>query len=242
MLVIKKAVFEIVIFLFPQLFMPKLQLIYTHRGLLLVNDKQAYIDAMIQSFEQIHNHRYWQEITPFLNLSTDSVVCELGCGHGLLLQEIWQRYRPGKLIGIDLRPEMLSIARDNLSMTDAEVLLIEQHLQQNQQLPIGLDLVLSSRILRSFEDQIGMLSSIHSSLNDNGMLIILDWALADLPTYEHYLSNNGYSTDVRDIVYYHRNFSRYSLTDWQWLLQACNFTVVKSFQHSPVHIVIIATK
>jgi ubiquinone/menaquinone biosynthesis C-methylase UbiE len=117
-------------------------------------------------------------------------------------------------------------------------------MQENHSLPFDVDLVFSSRVLRSFNDQIGIMKSIYQCLNKDGKLILLDWDKNTIEIYNQYFksSNEFKETSIEDIVRLHRNFSRYSLQDWQFILENCGFKIDYSFQLNPVHIVIVASK
>jgi len=118
-----------------------------------------------------------------------------------------------------------------------KVEFIEQHLQENPDLPKGNDAIFSSRVLRSFEDQYTSLSNIHNALNPDGLLVLLDWARADLPTYAEYLGGGP-----ANVMRYHRNFSRYSLSDWEYILSNTGFRIELAFSLPPVHLAIVARK
>jgi len=198
-----------------------------------------FVERMVESYSQVHNERFWREIQPFVEsrVTTDSTVLDLGCGPGLHIKEINRRYNPRKLIGIDHNQLMFDRAEKFIADFRDKVEFIKQHFQENPNLPKGNDAIFSSRVLRSFEDQYTSLRNIHKALNPDGLLVLLDWARADLPTYAEYLGG-----EPSDVMKYHRNFSRYSLNDWEYILSNTGFRVELAFSLPPVHLAIVARK
>ena len=198
-----------------------------------------FVERMVQTYHQVHTPRFWKEVNPLVSgrITENSTVMDIGCGPGLHLKEIDERYNPKKLVGVDLNPLMIDRAKEILGDKMHKVELILQHLQENPELPKGNDVIFSSRVLRSFEDQYTSLTSINNALNDDGLLVLLDWARADLQTYADYLSSEPAS-----VMKFHRNFSRYSLNDWEYILENTGFKVELALSLPPVHLAVVARK
>jgi SAM-dependent methyltransferase len=210
------------------------------------NIQTAFMERMVVTYSKVHNQRYWNEIEPYIKDLASGVCLDIGCGPGLLLQDLYLKFNSTKLIGIDLSSVMLEKAGESLThpRKEGKVKLIQQHMQENHSLPMGIDLVFSSRVLRSFDDQISIMQSIHKALNKDGKLILLDWDQNSIKTYYDYFrsSEEFQNISIEDIIRLHRNFSRYSIQDWRFILENCGFKVDYTFQLNPVHIVVIASK
>lgn len=205
---------------------------------------QAFVNRMVETYPQVHNERYWKEIDPFISNLAKGQCMDLGCGPGLLLLDLFTKYQSEKLVGLDLSPLMLTKAQNFLEEAHANFSLLQQHLQENNSLPSGNTLIFSSRVLRSFEDPVKILTSIHDSLVENGLLVLLDWDLQPLSVYLNWFNEDSRFSDnaFADLVKYHRNFSRYSIDDWNLLLKETGFGIEHAFQLNPVHIVVVARK
>ena len=205
---------------------------------------ETFVNRMVETYPQVHNERYWKEIDPFISYLAKGQCMDLGCGPGLLLLDLFKKYQSEKLIGLDLSPLMLTKAQSFLEEAHANFSLLQQHLQENYFLPNGNNLVFSSRVLRSFEDPVQILTSIHDSLVENGLLVLLDWDRQPLSVYVNWFNDDArfHENAFSDMVKYHRNFSRYSIDDWSLLLRETGFTIEHAFQLNPVHIVVVARK
>ncbi|OLS19009.1 MAG: Ubiquinone/menaquinone biosynthesis C-methyltransferase UbiE [Candidatus Heimdallarchaeota archaeon LC_2] len=208
--------------------------------------QKKIMERMIQTYDRVHNKMYWDEIHPFIEELAKGRCIDIGCGPGLLLQEVDQKYKSEKLFGIDLSPVMLEKAKEILQqpIVEGRVELIQQHMQENSELPSDIDVIFSSRVLRSFNDQIGTMKSINSSLKRGGRLILLDWDLGSIEKYNNYFNSSEEFNEIElsEIICLHRNFSRYSIEDWRFILENTGFKIDFTFQLNPVHIVVIASK
>lgn len=204
--------------------------------------EELFMNKMIESYASVHTKRYWTEIAPFIENVAGKKVLDIGCGPGLLLHDIYQKYGSNMLFALDLSLVMLEKAKTNLASVPSErVQFIAQHMQENYSLPENLDLILSSRVMRSFENQWDILSEIYRSLNKEGILVLLDWSKESIYSYEKYL-NMERKHSPEEIIMLHRNFSRYDLLDWKYILENVGLTIVHAFQLNEVMNVIIGKK
>jgi len=203
------------------------------------------MNRMVTSYKSVHNETYWEEISPFINNTNNNRILDIGCGPGLLLQDMFNRFKFKHLIGLDLSPIMLEKAKEILESTldHGHFTLIEQHMQENPILPPDLDLIVSSRVLRSFDNLDEVMSNIKDSLNSDGKLIILDWIYAPINSYDKWFSQREGFEDLSkaEIIRYHRNFARYTIQDWYFILEAFDFNPVHSFQPGDTFCCIVAT-
>ncbi len=204
------------------------------------------MNKMVDTYSEVHNSRYWQEISPIIETRAKGVCLDIGCGPGLLLKDLKERYNPTKLIGIDVSEVMINKANEYLekSVSEGRVELIIQHMQVDLNLPGDIDLVFSSRVLRSFDDQWGIMKSIIDCLNPGGLLVLLDWDQRSITDYYEYFKKTGRldNIDIAEVIRLHRNFSRYSLADWEFILTKAGFHIEKAFQVDEVHICMIGIK
>ncbi len=205
-----------------------------------------FMHRMIESYPLTHTARYWDEITPFLeNISINKCV-DIGCGPGLLLRDLDERFHPQKLIGIDLSPVMLDKAKQILQDAHREgrVELIQQHMQEDPSLPNKVSIILSSLVLRSFESQWTIMESIYNSLLPGGLLVLLDWNRMSIKSYlEYFKKSERFDTDdITELIRLHRNFSRYGIDDWEFILEKAGFQVQIAFNVDEAHICLVAKK
>lgn len=205
-----------------------------------------FVYRMIETYPKVHTDEYWNNVTPLIKGIENPVFLDIGCGPGLLLRDLYQRFSPKKVIGVDLSRDMLKMAEEILNepLKAGKAQLILQHMQENPTLPGNVDAIFSSRVLRSFEDQFTIFKSMHRSLKSGGFLIVLDWDRQSLWNYASWMSRQEDFGDLhpQEVMRYHRNFSRYSIEDWAYIVSKTGFSMMKVFRINEVHIGFVAMK
>ncbi len=211
-----------------------------------VMELDPFVYRMIETYPKVHTEVYWNNVSPYLKNLSEATFLDIGCGPGLLLRDLYKRFNPAKLIGIDLSSDMLTKAKEILRkpIEEGKVELVLKHMQQDPTLPRNVDVVFSSRVLRSFEDPYTIFRAIHNSLVQGGHLVVLDWDRQSIWNYASWMAKQDDFGDLhpQEIIRYHRNFSRYSLEDWAYIIANTGFSMNRIFRVNEVHVGFVATK
>ena len=116
-----------------------------------------------------------------LKLKPGQIVCDLGCGNGFYALKIAPQVAPeGKVLGVDIQPEMLRMLRERAKV--AKVHNIEPVLGTltDPKLPAGtVDLVLCVDTYHEFSHPVQMLLAIRKSLAPDGHLVLAEFRAED---------------------------------------------------------------
>ena len=115
-----------------------------------------------------------------LNLRPSDYVLELGPGPGYFSPEAASAVPEGKLVLVDVQPEMLDMARERLEKQG--VGNVEYRVGDALSLPAGdreFDAVFLSSVLGETPDQAACLSEIHRVLKPGGLLSITEHKISD---------------------------------------------------------------
>lgn len=102
------------------------------------------------------------------------VVVDVGCGSGYSLPKLAQRFLPRELIGVDIDPQMLAVARGELERADIDARLIQASSTQ-MPLPDGYaDVLLCHQTFHHFVEQEAALEEFLRVLKPGGLLLFAE--------------------------------------------------------------------
>lgn len=107
-----------------------------------------------------------------VRLRASDRVLDVGCGTGVMLAELQRRNDAARLVGIDLVPQMLDVARRRLPAA------VALHLAAADRLPFddaSFDIVLSASVFHYLSDPGAALREWTRVVRPGGQLVITDW-------------------------------------------------------------------
>lgn len=107
----------------------------------------------------------------------DATILDVGCGTGTMTMWIKQQFPGARVLGIDLDPAILGMARDKAAKSGVDVEFIEAN-AADMPLPAGsVDCVFSSLFFHHLlpEQKVEVLGEIFRVLKDGGEVHISDW-------------------------------------------------------------------
>jgi len=137
-----------------------------------------YYDLAVKVFYPLIGLRineYRKKAVEYLNLNQGDFVIDLGCGTGLCFPLIIEKIGPtGKLLGLDISSEMLSIAEGKVRAANWKNVELVQSDIEKTVLPSGASGIISTGVFGYLEDREEVLKRIHASLVDGGRIVIVD--------------------------------------------------------------------
>jgi SAM-dependent methyltransferase len=218
----------------------------THQALEGTSDED-FLQRLVSTHSERFGANFWAMFAAQIAsaLPPHPVIVDLGCGPGLFLRDLGERYPQATLFGYDVTPAMIAHGRQ-LPMQGARPTLAV-HDVATQPLPHAdgtVHLVTMTSVLHVFDDPLPVLAEIRRVLTPNGLFVLHDWMRMPLPAYFAWRQvRQGEDPEVSR----QRGFRlfpahcKYTTEDWQWLLGEAGFLVRHQMQLRPTHQLFVTT-
>lgn len=128
--------------------------------------------------------RWRHKLVSIMDIPEDGTVLDLGCGTGKLTRLIANKLSGGKVVGIDLTPKMIEIARNTLPPEHEN--LVEFYLGTGEDLDLqsnSFEVVTSAFTLRNVDDLTGVISEMKRIVKPGGKVYSLELAKPTFPGF-----------------------------------------------------------
>jgi SAM-dependent methyltransferase len=201
----------------------------THQSLSGASDEDL-LQRMVNTHPERFGESYWElfeaHVAP--RLPARPVMIDLGCGPGLCLRDLGERYPAATLYGYDVTPAMIAYGQQ-LSYTGAKPTLALRDVV-TEALPHAAGsahLVTISSVLHVFDEPLPVLAEIRRVLVPDGIFLLVDWVRQPLETYLAWRRDVMGEDEALSLRRGFRLFpvhNKYTADDWRWLLATARFT------------------
>jgi SAM-dependent methyltransferase len=218
----------------------------THQALMGTSDED-FLQRMVSTHGERYGADFWAmfaaQIAPAL--PPRPVIVDLGCGPGLFLRDLGERYPQTTLFGYDVTPAMIAHGQRLPTPGTRPTLVV--HDVAAQPLPHAdgtVHLVTMTSVLHVFDDPLPALAEIRRVLGPQGLFVLHDWVRMPLPAY--FAWRQARQEDDPDVSR-QRGFRlfpvhcKYATEDWQWLLGEAGFMIRHRAQLRPTHQLFVTT-
>jgi SAM-dependent methyltransferase len=202
----------------------------THQSLSGSSDADL-LQRMVKTHPERFGDAYWKffeaQVAP--HLPSAPTMIDLGCGPGLLVRDLGQRYPAATLYGYDVTPAMVEHGRQ-LPPTGA-TMSFAVHDVATQPLPHAtgtVHFVSMSSVLHVVDEPWPVLAEIRRVLAPGGIFLLNDWVRQPLAAYLAWRRDVMGESETESRRRGFRLFpvhSKYTADDWRWLLGQAGFTI-----------------
>ena len=219
----------------------------THQSLSGASDEDL-LQRMVATHPERFGEAYWALFTAHVapSLPPRPVMIDLGCGPGLLLRDLGERYPAATLYGYDVTPAMIAHGRQVSSPTGAKPTLTV-HDVSAQPLPHAAGtahLVSMSSVLHVLDEPLPVLAEIRRVLGPGGVFLLHDWIRQPLSTYLAWrrdVLGEGQAESQRRGFRLFPVHNKYTTEDWAWLLAEAGFVIGHQTQLRASHRIFVTT-
>ncbi len=212
----------------------------THQTISGVSDEE-FLQRLLTTHSDRFGEPFWRffaaQVAP--QLPSRPVVVDLGCGPGLFLRDLGERYPQAILYGYDVTPAMIAYGQQLRSMGVTPTLAVHNVATQPIPHPTGtVHLVTVTSVLHVLDEPLPVLAEVRRVLPPTGLFMLHDWIRTPLQTY---LTSRLERTEEDRGVSLSRGFrlfpahNKYTTEDWEWLLGEGGFAIRCRTQLRPTH-------
>jgi SAM-dependent methyltransferase len=218
----------------------------THQALGGTSDED-FLQRLVSGYPERFGAAFWATFAAHIapELPPDPVIMDLGCGPGLLLRDLGERYPQATLFGYDVTPAMIAYGRQSLLPGSRTTLAV--HDVATQPLPHAagtVHLVTMSSVLHVVDEPLAVLAEVRRVLAPGGLFVLHDWIRMPLPVY--FARRQERQQEDPDVSR-QRGFrlfpvhNKYTTEDWQWLLGEAGLVIRYQTQLRPTHQLFVTT-
>ena len=217
----------------------------THQALSGTSDEE-FLQRLVSNHPTRFGADFWAVFTAQVApaLPPRPVVVDLGCGPGLFLRDLGERYPQATLFGYDVTPAMIAYGLQ-LPPTGARPTLVVRDVatQPLSHAAGTVHLVTMTSVLHVFDEPLPALAEIRRVLAPGGLFVLHDWIRMPLQAYLAWRQERqGEAPDVSRQCGF-RLFpvhNKYTTEDWLWLLGEAGFVIRYRTQLRPTHQLFVA--
>jgi SAM-dependent methyltransferase len=217
----------------------------THQALGGASDEEL-LERMVSTHGERFGEGYWELFSAHIapGLPAQPAIVDLGCGPGLWLRDVAERWPSANLFGYDITPAMIAYGQ-RLVYSGAKPTLA-LHDVATQPLPHAsgsVHLLSMSSVLHVLDEPLPTLAEIRRVLVPGGVFVLHDWIRQALSTYLAWRRESLGESQADSLRRGFRLFpvhNKYTADDWRWLLTHAGFGIGLEAQLRPSHRIFLA--
>ncbi|MFW9835568.1 MAG: class I SAM-dependent methyltransferase, partial [Candidatus Thorarchaeota archaeon] len=157
------------------------------------------VQRMAKTYNIRYDEKFWKAVESLTGMESRSVVADFGCGPGLLLADIANRFKAHTAIALDESAQMLAVAKSKLEeLTKLETIDIHQVNFDTEPIkinPDSIDFAFSGFMLHEVASPIDFVSSVFKVVRTNGFYVVYDFVSGNEMQFVKAMSQQGMSEE-----------------------------------------------
>jgi SAM-dependent methyltransferase len=183
------------------------------------------VQRMIKTYSRRYDDKFWKALDALLGSGSREFVADFGCGPGLLLADIANRYNAIMAIGLDESREMLKQAErflaERTALDSFEIVEVNFDTEEIPIEPDVIDLGFSGMMLHEVTSPLEFVSKVFRHIRPWGIFVIYDFISGNEEAFVRTMSEHGMPEERARKRYPH--MCKHSANDIVEILQTCGF-------------------
>lgn len=202
------------------------------------------VQRMAKTYTMRYDIDFWKTLFSLTSSEPRHVVADFGCGPGLLLADIANRFNAHTAIALDESPQMLAVAEANLKvLAKLKSIEIRRVNFDTDEIDIesgSIDFAFSGFMLHEVADPRKFASVVHRLVKLMGTYVVYDYVSGNEEMFVKAMVKNGISEDHARKRYPH--MCKHSAADIKEILETSGFSNCQSQTIDEFRAVVVGLK
>ncbi|MFX1483732.1 MAG: class I SAM-dependent methyltransferase [Promethearchaeota archaeon] len=183
------------------------------------------VQRMIKSYSARYDAKFWKALKALVGSGTCEVVADFGCGPGLLLVDLANKYKAILAFGLDESEEMLAQAehflKERTELDSFELVHVNFDEEEIPLEPECIDLGFSGFMLHEVADPADFVSRVFRHISLHGIYVVYDYISGNEDAFVKAMMERGMTEEHARARYPH--MCKHSANDIVQILQTSGF-------------------
>jgi len=202
------------------------------------------VQRMAKSYSVRYDEPFWDAFETLTSNESRPVVADFGCGPGLLLADLANRFSAHTAIALDESEQMLALAKTTLKeRTDLKSIDIQQVNFDTEKIrvdPGTIDLAFSGFMLHEVASPTDFVSKVYKHVNSAGGFVVYDFVSGNEEIFVTTMIEHGMSDEQARKRYPH--MCKHSADDIVEILETSGFSDCRALTIGEIRAVVVGLK
>ena len=202
------------------------------------------VQQMAKSYNVRYDDEFWKAFDSLTGNASKPVVADFGCGPGLLLTDIANRFNAHTAIALDESEQLLALAETNLKeRTDLNSIDVQQVNFDAEKIQVesdSIDFAFSGFMLHEVASPSDFVSKVYKLVKSSGNYVVYDFVSGNEEMFIKTMSEHGMSEEQARKRYPH--MCKHSADDIVEILETSGFSDCRVLTVGEIRAVVVGLK
>lgn len=203
-----------------------------------------FVQRMAKSYKVRYDEEFWNAFALLIDNATRPVVADFGCGPGLLLADIANRFNADTAIALDESQEMLTLAevklKEQTSLKSIDIQLVNFDTEEIRVEPDSIDFAFSGFMLHEVASPSEFATSVYRLVRSTGVYMVYDFISGNEDMFVKTMVEHGMSEERAKKRYPH--MCRHSVDEITEILETSGFSNSRAHSIDEIRAVVVGLK